>query len=134
MSARRFSRKHGLPTGHLRPQDTTGNLFDSSRDERHERKTRQLCEQVFEALTFALANCRDPLVRECYLEEVEPWPSASRLRVSVSAEEGVDAEQLLEALARVSGYLRREVTGHITRKRAPTLCFALAVPPEEVEP
>ncbi len=133
MSARRFSRKQRLPTGSLRPQDETGTLFDSNRSDRNERKTRQLCEQVHEALSFALASCRDPLVGECYVEQVEAWPSPRRLRVSVSAEAGANAELLLEALHRAGGYLRSEVSSHISRKRTPTLSFVVVVPEREVE-
>lgn len=133
MSARRFSRKHRLPSGSLRPQDETGTLFDSNRNDRYERKTRQLCKQVHEALALAMANCRDPLLRECFVEHVEPWPSLRRLRVSVSAEAGANVECVLEALRRAEGYFRSEVSSHISRKRTPTLNFVVVAPEEEVE-
>lgn len=132
MSARRFSRKHRLPSGSLRPQDETGTLFDSTHSDPYERKTRQFCHQVLEALALAMADCRDPLLRECVVEHVEPWPGLGRLRVSVSAEAGARVDEVLEALERAAGYLTREVASHITRKRTPTLTFVVVAPDEEV--
>lgn len=92
----------------------------------HDRKTWQLCEQVAEALRFALAECRDPRLYDLDVQAVEPVRGASRLRVIVSAEAGADAVATLEALERARGYLRVQIAGAIHRKRTPELAFELA--------
>lgn len=95
---------------------------------KQERKTRQLCGQVAEAVSLALAECDDPVLNELLVEAVQPAPSASRLRVIVSAPPGASAPGIFEALEKVRGYLRHEVAGQISRKRTPELCFELAPP------
>jgi ribosome-binding factor A len=134
MSSKRSSRKRQLPTEPLRLEGEPGTYFDAAdlsdtHNNQHERKDRQLCEQVAEALSFALAACHDPRLAELYVEAVEPAPSASRLRVVVSADSGADAVAILEALECARSYLRRNIAGDIHRKRTPELCFEL-VPPE----
>src|SRR5438045_1577839 len=64
-------------------------LAGQSQDHRARRKenhkSRQLCRQVERALTMALAGeCGDDVLRELYIIEVTPAPSASHLLVRVS--------------------------------------------------
>ena len=132
MSKRRSSsRKRSLPTEPLcleGPSDIAMRVADHGDvpSPHHDTKAWQLCGQVAEALRFALAGCGDPRLFDLVVEAVVPAPSASRLRVVVSAEAGVDAVATLEALERARGYLRQQVAGSIHRKRTPELSFALA--------
>ena len=105
----------------------------SRKDRKDQRKTRQLCRQVFQAVSLALGGeCGDDLLREVSVESVEPAPNASRLAVRICVPQGADMADVLERLTRVTPHLRRLVAQAITRKRAPELTFvpaALALPP-----
>ena len=91
-------------------------------------KTMQLCHQVEETISFALAGSTSPLLRDLYVLGVEPLRGAAALRVLVSLEEDASSEKAAEALRRAHGYLRGEVARAINRKRVPTLEYVL-VPP-----
>ena len=91
-----------------------------------DRKTRQLCAQIGEVVSLALAECDDRALDGVFVETVEPAPTASRLCVVVSAPLGADAASTLMALTRVRNRLRREIAGAIHRKRTPELTFRLA--------
>jgi ribosome-binding factor A len=108
-------------------------FFDrSSRSKRSSQKTAQLCRQVFRAVSLALGECGDDILRELTVVDVGPAPDASRLlvRVSVPAVGGeVALPDVLARLERAGGFLRRQVATAITRKRAPELLFTFA-PPE----
>lgn len=97
-------------------------------DRRAERKERQLCRQVQEALGEALATAREPLLWDVWIEAVEPAPDASRLAVIVRCPHGTDPSRIEESLSRAAGLLRTEVAQAITRKRAPTLHFEVLPP------
>ena len=47
-------------------------------------KDLQVCRQVFDALTYALAELDDPMIDELVLARVCPAPNASRVQVSLS--------------------------------------------------
>lgn len=103
---------------------------------KHDHKTLQLCAQVRDALSLALSGeCHDDLLRETYVDGVEPAPNASRLlvRLIVPARANVDVSQLYERLAIVSPYLRSIVAKEISRKRTPELSF-IVIPESEVQP
>lgn len=104
-----------------------------SGDRRTERKERQLCRQVHEALGEALATVGDPALWDVWIESVEPAPDASRLAVIVRCPPDSDPSHIEERLARVAGRLRTEVAQAITRKRAPTLHYEV-LPPETALP
>lgn len=97
-----------------------------------QRKTRQLCGQVAEALGAVLAgDCGDDVLRDLQVVAVVPAPDPSRLLVTVRVQppsESVTPSLVLEHLARASGRLRCEVAGAITRKRAPVLVYQVAIP------
>ena len=136
MSARHRGRKRRTASESLCPQDQTGSLYPTTSHRLddilpHERKSRQLCEQVAESLSLALATCDDPELLDCHVLEVEPWPGPGRLRVTVALDREVDPESLLAALSRAAPHLRREIAGDIHRKRVPTLVFTLGLPEEE---
>lgn len=99
----------------------------SSRD-KDQRKTGQLCQQVFETLSLVLASeFDDPRLHNLHVVSVTPAPNASQLLVTVACE-GLDESlhaALLATLQSVMGRLRTEVTAAITRKRAPRLLFRI---------
>lgn len=100
---------------------------------RHDRKTLQLCRQVADTLSLVLAGeFDDELLHNLEVVSVEPAPDASQLLVGVCPAipgEQVDAAQVMERLAKVSGRLRSEVAAAITRKRAPRLLFQVLARP-----
>lgn len=100
--------------------------------QRADRKERQLCQQVQEAIGEALSALDDEALSEVYVCAVEPAPDASRLAVLIRAPESSAPDLVAERLGRVSGYLRGEVAAAISRKRVPTLTFEV-LPPESRE-
>lgn len=100
-----------------------------------DRKTRQLCKQVYRTLSFLLAGeFGDAVLQDLTVLAVEPAPDASRLLVSVqltTLRERVGPARVLESLGRVRGVLRCEVAAAIRRRKAPELIYRL-VGPEEV--
>lgn len=93
-------------------------------------KTYQLCAQVREVLSFALAErCDDPLLEAVSIRSVLPAPDASRLLVTVGVEsedELIDTHEVLASLKRIRPELRREIAQEISRKRTPELIFDVA--------
>ena len=104
-------------------------LFGDAPGRRDDRKERQLCRQVHEAISEALSALDDEVLSDVWICGVEPAPDASRLAVLVRAPRDASPDLVKERLDRVSGYLRTEVAGAITRKRAPTLTYEV-LPPE----
>jgi ribosome-binding factor A len=100
----------------------------------HERGPRghkdlQLCRQVFDALTYALAELDDPVIDDLVLVSVTPAPNAARVQVNlVPAHAGVDREVAVARLASIAADLRAEVAAEVTRRRAPELVFHLGYP------
>ena len=89
-------------------------------------KDLQVCRQVFDALTYALAELDDPVIEELVLVSVTPAPNAARVQVNlVPAHAGVDREVALARLAEIAATLRAEVSAEVTRRRAPELAFHL---------
>lgn len=97
-------------------------LFSES-GHKNERKERQLCRQVQEAVAEALASFDDETLNESWVAGVEPAPDASRLLVLVQIPRGASADVAREHLARATGSIRSEVAHAITRKRVPVLVF-----------
>lgn len=96
-----------------------------------ERKERQLCRQVQEAIGEALSGLDDDVLSEVWVCGVEPAPDAARLAVLVRAPATAVPELVKERLERLGGRLRSEVAQAITRKRVPTLLFEV-LPPEDM--
>ena len=87
-------------------------------------------------LDEVLAECGDGVLRDLHVVDVEPFPDASRLLVTVSAVDAGDPgspapEAVLEHLQHAGGHLRCEVASAVTRKRAPVLVYRLAEPGAE---
>lgn len=94
------------------------------------RRTAQLCAQARRALTLALLDLGDPLLRELDVVDVSPAPDASRLRVTVrpcvaDIVDERDAAEILAGLAAARGVLRAAVAQAVRRRRAPDLAFEL---------
>lgn len=91
-----------------------------------DRKTLQLCRQVQRALMLALGGeCADEVLRDVYVESVEPMGSASQLlvRIALSSAAGVPSLEVLSRLNDRSVRLRAIVAQSICRKRVPNLAF-----------
>lgn len=96
------------------------------------RKDLQVCKQAWRAIACALdTSIADPVAKEARLVAVEPFPTATRLRVFVEPPTKGSVEELLGALVRCRGILRTAVAEACTRKRAPDLVFAI-MPAREV--
>jgi ribosome-binding factor A len=93
---------------------------------RRHHKELQLCRQVFDALTYALAELADPLIDDLALASVEPTPNAARVLVTlVPTRDDIDPHAALACLHDAMDELREEVAAEITRKRAPELVFRI---------
>lgn len=110
-----------------------GEFFKTRKSlDKNNRKAIQLCNQVAETLGLLLAGeFDDELLHNLQVVSVDPAPNASQLAVAVRADvpgRRVNAQEILDRLAVVSGRLRCEVAAAITRKRAPKLVFHLVGP------
>ena len=92
-------------------------------------KDLQVCRQVYDVLTLALAEIDDPLIDDLVLARVMPAPNASRvLVILVPAHASIDSA---EALARITDFideLREEVAAEVSRRRVPELVFRIGTP------
>lgn len=92
---------------------------------KRDRKTDQLCRQVFETLSLVLSGeLDDERLHNLQLLSVAPAPDASQLLVLLGCDPQCSIDtmnQLQVRLQAVSGRLRCEVATAITRKRAPKL-------------
>ena len=97
-------------------------------DPRRDHKTLQLCEQVRRALSLALAGeCGDEVLRDVYVESVEPMGGVTQLlvRVAISAHVALPSWDVLARLNDRSPKLRTIVAQSICRKRTPSLSFII---------
>jgi len=104
-------------------------FFGTNSEPAIDRKTFQLCKQAARALTIALAaECGDEVLRDVYVDSVQPAPDASRLLVTVRplSAAGPDPDVVLERLLVRRPFLRSCITSAIHRKRTPELSFCVA--------
>jgi ribosome-binding factor A len=117
-----------------RTRHSGGPAFGPGSQERTvDRKAAQLCRQVAVTLDEVLAECGDGVLRNLHVVDVEPFPDASRLLVTVSAVDagtpgGPGPAAVLEHLQHAGGHLRCEVAAAVTRRRAPVLIYRLHGP------
>ena len=101
------------------------------RDNGH-RKSKQLCRQVQKTLELVFSGeTRDELLGDLSIVSVTSSEDSSTLLVTVVADvrpEHFDRAQIEARLTEMSGWLRSEVAGAITRKRTPMLVFQLLGP------
>lgn len=98
------------------------------RDSRGRRghKDLQVCRQVFDALTFALAELDDPVIDELVLVSVTPAPSAARVQVTLApSHDRLDCDAALARLHAQADELREEVAAEVSRRRVPELAFRI---------
>ena len=116
---------------------TAKEIFGKGGRRGHDRKVQQLCRQVQRTISLSLAECGDDLLRDLMVESVTPAPDATHLMVSVMPSSSVlrtaNVAEINLRLARIAGWLRHEVAGAITRKRAPELLFRVTGA-QEVQP
>ena len=110
------------------------------------RKSHQLCAQVADTLSQVIGGeCGDCVLQSLTVLDVSPAPDASQLLVQVgplNADTTLTTAEVMAALDRAAGWLRTEVAGAITRKRAPRLVFryvplrpdGASAPESEVQP
>ncbi len=105
-------------------------MSDRDRGGRRHHKDLQLCRQVFDALTYALAELDDPKIEQLAIAAVVPAPNGSRVLVTlVATREDLATEAEDAALACIDASvdeLRAEVAAEITRQRVPELVFRIA--------
>ncbi len=126
----RGARSHRDAAGLAFEQALLGDVSEGRKrfDPRSDRKTLQLCRQVERALSLALAGeCGDDLLREVWVEGVEPMGGAGALLVRVCVPRGIVAVDVVARLNHRAGALRSIVAGSICRKKVPSLSF-VAVP------
>jgi ribosome-binding factor A len=126
----RGARRSGRAHADARAEN--GSLFSTKARGRASHKAAQLCRQAMQALSLALADSADDVLRELTVVSVEPAPDVSRLLVSVApvlaAGRGAGEVSAIDVLTRLNAaarWLRSEVASAITRKRAPELMFVI---------
>lgn len=89
-------------------------------------KDLQLCRQVFDALTYALAELDDPMIAKLALASVTRAPSSARVLVTlIPMRDDIDPDVMLDRVREHANELREEVAAEVTRKRAPELVFRI---------
>jgi ribosome-binding factor A len=134
MKRKKLLRKELLSSCHeIGPEDGIDPkiYFRKNSERKVNRKSLQLCSEVFKALGRTLAwEMGDDLLNRLLVEAVVPAPDSSHLLVTVSLPAPASAghvEQTLERLRRSSGKLRAEVAAAIHRRRVPELSFRIAM-------
>jgi len=99
--------------------------YPTGRGGRLDQKTRQLCAQVHDALSYALGEANDEILLDLMIERVEPMPDDRHLLVVVQDLHGHGLVAVLDALDRARGFLRSSVAELVVRKRVPQLSFTV---------
>lgn len=99
---------------------------------RVDRKTLQLCRQIADTLNYVLSGeLNDDVLRNVYVDSVQPAPDASRLMVSVALIDPKDttpADKVLHRLGLWSPRIRSEVAQSIHRRKTPELSYCVVRP------
>lgn len=131
MNSRKPSRKELLAScAEVRDDDGIDpkEFFKTCRTRRNgDRKTLQLCAQIADTLNALLAECHDDVLQQFQVASVRPAPDATQLLVAtcpvVQPTELFNCHAVQQRFIEMSGWLRSEVAGAITRKRVPKLLF-----------
>jgi ribosome-binding factor A len=102
--------------------------YPTGRGGRPDNKTRQLCAQVHDALSYALGETVEEILLDVALERVEPMPDDRHVLVVVRDLRGHGLLAVLDALERARGFLRASVAELVVRKRVPQLSFTVLPP------
>lgn len=97
--------------------------FAAPPDRRTKIKEAQLCAQVRDALSLALADSTDETLLGVFVLDVLPAPDSSRLAVQVEAPG--DPDEVQRRVVQELGRLRTEVAHAIHRKKVPSLAFVV---------
>ncbi|REJ80250.1 MAG: ribosome-binding factor A [Planctomycetota bacterium] len=112
MSHRHRSRRHAASSGTPRRAD---------------RKTLQLCGQVADTLNYVLSGeLDDDVLRNFYVDSVQPAPDASRLLVAVAPLDPSDEtppDVVIRQLEFNTPRIRSAVASAISRRKTPELSF-----------
>jgi ribosome-binding factor A len=104
-------------------------MNDNRRGGNRHHKDLQLCRQVFDALTYALAELDDPMIEELVLVSVVPAPTSARVQVILTpTRDNFDLDAALVRLRDVADELREEVAAEVNRRRVPELVFRIEPP------
>ncbi len=120
------------PCAQLHPDDGVNPRDDKRRDaefmQTTDRKTRQLCKQVGQAVQLALVTLpgADEMLG-VFVREVVPAPNAGRLRVVIATQNARLQPVLTEMVQYHAARLRGEVAAAISRRRTPELTFDVIV-------
>ncbi|MFO0749064.1 MAG: hypothetical protein U1F43_25890 [Myxococcota bacterium] len=93
-------------------------------------KGEQLCAQVADALTLALATAQNAALRDLVVVAVTPRRGSACLEVVLEAPPDRAVRELEAHVKRALGWLRSEVADAIERKRVPEL-VVVVVPVQE---
>ena len=92
----------------------------------------QLCAQVADALTLALAGADNPWLRDLVVVRVTPRRGSACLELVLEAPRDHDLVRTTSLVNRAVGWLRTEIGDAIERKRVPELVVVVVpeTPPE----
>lgn len=111
----------------LYPDDGVNPREDKRREvqrKKNDRKLRQLCKQVANALQLSLAElATSSTLTSADIREVQPAPNAGRLRVIVVVDNPTQLQPAQTLLERLTGRLRADVAAAISRRKTPELIF-----------
>jgi ribosome-binding factor A len=115
-----------------RRQHRSRRFTASDRPPRVDRKTLQLCRQIADTLNYVLSGeLNDDVLRNVYVDSVQPAPDASRLMVSVALidpNDATPADKVLHRLGLWSPRIRSEVAQSIHRRKTPELSYCVVRP------
>ena len=112
-----------------------GSLLETRPLSNKEHKDRQVCRQVFEALSMALAEIDDPLIDDLALLSVDPAPDAKRVLVTLSTtRKDLDVDAAYQRILELAPELRAEVAAEVHRKHVPELTWRVLVDPGRTAP
>ena len=102
--------------------------FKSRRNQKENRKTQQLCQQVARTLNLCINDCDDLLVESMFVIAVIPAPDSSCLMVHVLCDvDDFDHNDAMVAIQNQTTRLQFEIARSIHRKRVPNLLFWVSV-------
>ena len=104
-----------------------GTSFDTRRGtSQRQRRVAELLRHILSQV-FRSGECRDPVLREANITvtEVRISPDLRNATVYVMPLGGTNADEVVDALGHMAGFLRREVSRDLGLRYAPSLAFAL---------
>lgn len=101
--------------------------FQPRRNQKENRKTKQLCQQIARTINLCLNDCDNPIVQAMFLVGVQPAPDSSCLLLHIEVDiDDFDCDAALDAVRQQVPRLQFEIARSINRKRVPNLVFSVA--------